>query len=312
MFALLGSLFLGWSLGANDAANVFGTAVSARMIRFWTAAVLCAIFVVLGALLEGRAGIETLGGLTQLSLQDAVISSFAAAITVGAMTLIKFPVSTSQAVVGTILGIGLIDSSINFNGLGKVIACWIGTPIGGFLFAILFYKLLSLLFTHLKLTIFQLDQVLRIALIITGCYGAYALGANNVANITAVFVSAGMLTIFQATLIGGLSIAIGVLTFSKGLMTTIGTKFIKLDAFSALIVVLAEAVTVHVYTIIGVPVSTSQAVIGAVVGVGCIKGIQSAKMRSIWNVALAWIATPIMAGLVAFGLYFVTHLRFIP
>ena len=312
MFTLLGSIFLGWSLGANDAANVFGTAVSTRMIRFWTAAILCAIFVVLGALLEGRAGIETLGSLTHLSLQDAVISSFAAATTVAVMTLIKFPVSTSQAVVGAIIGIGVVDSAINFGGLGKVVSCWVGTPIGGFLFAILFYKFLSFIFNRLKLTVFQLDQVLRIALVVTGCYGAYALGANNAANITAVFVSAGVMTVFQATLLGGLNIALGVLTFSRGLMTTIGTKFIKLDAFSAFVVVLAEAVTVHVYTIIGVPVSTSQAVIGAVLGVGFIKQIRSAKMKSIWGVLAAWVATPVIAGLVALGLYFLIHLRFLP
>ena len=64
MVSLLGGVFLGWSLGANDAANCFGSAVASRMVRFWTAAGLCAVCVVLGALIEGRAGIETLKGLT--------------------------------------------------------------------------------------------------------------------------------------------------------------------------------------------------------------------------------------------------------
>ena len=53
MLSLLGGVFLGWSLGANDAANAFGSAVSSRMVKFWTAAVMASIFVVLGALLEG-------------------------------------------------------------------------------------------------------------------------------------------------------------------------------------------------------------------------------------------------------------------
>ena len=48
MLSLLGGIFLGWSLGANDAANAFGSAVSSKMLRFWTAAVLGAIFVLLG------------------------------------------------------------------------------------------------------------------------------------------------------------------------------------------------------------------------------------------------------------------------
>ena len=60
---LLGGLFLGWSLGANDAANVFGTAVGTRMIRFKTAAIVCGIFVILGAVISGAGTTETLGKL---------------------------------------------------------------------------------------------------------------------------------------------------------------------------------------------------------------------------------------------------------
>ena len=48
---LLGGLFLGWSLGANDAANVFGTAVGTRMVQFKTAAIICSLFVILGAII---------------------------------------------------------------------------------------------------------------------------------------------------------------------------------------------------------------------------------------------------------------------
>ena len=59
MLSLLGGIFLGWSLGANDASNVFGSAVAAKMIRFWTAAILASVFVLLGALLQGEAGPES-------------------------------------------------------------------------------------------------------------------------------------------------------------------------------------------------------------------------------------------------------------
>ena len=96
MLSLLGGIFLGWSLGANDAANVFGTAVSSKMVRFRTAAVLAAVFVIIGAVVSGRAGIMTLKGLTALELEQAVISSVAAAITVTLMTFLRLPVSTSQ------------------------------------------------------------------------------------------------------------------------------------------------------------------------------------------------------------------------
>jgi PiT family inorganic phosphate transporter len=312
MVSLLSAIFLGWSLGANDAANVFGTAVSSRMVKFWTAATLASVFVILGALLEGRAGIETLKGLTQLNLQKAVISSVAAAVTVTVMTLLSLPVSTSQAAVGAILGIGLLSRQMNLQDLGKVVGCWFGTPIGGLLFAIIIYRLLAVLYNRNNLDLFNTDILMRIALILAGSYAAYALGANNVANVTAVFVGAGRLSIFAAALIGGVSIALGILTFSRGVMETVGRKLVRLDPFSALIVLLAEAVTVHIYTFVGVPVSTSQAVVGAVLGIGLVKGINTVDRKTLTNIFTGWFLTPVIACFIAIVLSFAINLRYVP
>ena len=79
---LLGGLFLGWSLGANDAANVFGTAVGTRMVRFKTAAIICSIFVILGAIISGAGTTETLGKLGAINAlpgafrPDSLLSRF--------------------------------------------------------------------------------------------------------------------------------------------------------------------------------------------------------------------------------------------
>ena len=312
MYSLLGGIFLGWSLGANDAANVFGTAVSSRMVKFWTAALLAAVFVVAGALVEGQSGIKTLQGLTSFTSEQAIIASVAAAATVSLMTLLSLPVSASQAVVGAIMGIGLLNRQINFAGLGKVVVCWLGTPVGGIVLAIIIYKILAAVANSMNLNIFQADMLLRVCLILAGSYGAYALGANNVANVTAVFVGAGMLSISAAVLIGGLSIGLGILTFSRGVMETVGKKLVRLDPFSALVVVLAQAVTVHVYAFIGVPVSTSQAVIGAVLGVGMIKGVNTIRRRTLMHIFLAWFITPFVTVLFALSLDFASHLHYIP
>jgi PiT family inorganic phosphate transporter len=312
MFSLLGGIFLGWSLGANDASNVFGSAVASRMLKFWTAAVLASLFVLLGALLQGQAGIDTLKGLTQLTLQTAVVSSVAAAITVTIMTILGLPVSTSQSVVGAILGIGILKKQLNVRGLGKVVACWVGTPIGGILIAAIVYQVLAFVYNRLKTNLVQSDKLLRLSLIAAGSYGAYSLGANNVANVTAVFVGAGQLSVFSATLIGGLSICFGILTFSGRVMETVGKKLVRLDAFSALVVMLAEAMTVHFYTFVGVPVSTSQAVIGAVLGVGIVKGINTISRKTLTGILIGWVLSPVVASFFALALDFVIHLRYIP
>jgi PiT family inorganic phosphate transporter len=311
MVSLLGGVFLGWSLGANDAANVFGSAVSSRMVKFWTAAVLASIFVVLGAVLEGEAGMHTYQGLTSMNLRFAVIASVAAALTVTLMTLLGLPVSTSQATVGAILGVGIMTQSLNFAGFGKVVSCWVGTPIGGALVAVILYKGLGFFYNRSRLSLFQSDAVMRCALIVAGSYGAYALGANNVANVTGVFVGAGKLEVLPAALLGGFSITLGIMTFSRRVMETVGKRLVKLDPYSALVVVLAEAITVHFYTVVGVPVSTSQAVIGAVLGVGIVKGANTIRKRTLYNILCGWMFTPFVACLVAIAIDFFTRFKYV-
>src|SRR5210317_2015451 len=102
---LSSGLFLGWSLGANDAANVFGTAVGTKMIRFKTAALISGIFVILGAVIGGAGASHTLGKLGSVNaIAGSFMVAFAAGFTVFWMTKLKVPVSTSQAVVGAIIG----------------------------------------------------------------------------------------------------------------------------------------------------------------------------------------------------------------
>ena len=312
MLHLLGGIFLGWSLGANDGANVFGSAVASRMLRFWTAAVLASIFILIGALIEGAPGIETLKGLTQLNVEQAVVCSLAAAVTVTIMTFLGLPVSTSQAVVGAIIGMGFLNRQLYLGGLEKVVACWLGTPLGGMVIAVILYKLLGGFYNRLNVNLFDSDRLIRLSLIGAGIYGAYALGANNVANVTAVFVGAGTLSEFSAALIGGLSIALGILTFSKPVMKTVGREIVKLDAFSALIVVLAEAITAHIYAFIGVPVSTSQALVGAVLGVGIVRGIRTVRRRTLANIFIAWLLAPVVACFLCILIDFAIHLQYVP
>jgi PiT family inorganic phosphate transporter len=311
MFYLISALYLGWSIGANDAANIFGTAFTSRMVRFITAAILSSIFVIVGSVLQGRPGIETIGKISSMGLGTAGITSLAAAITVTIMTLLKLPVSTSQAVVGSIVGIGIMQQHVAFTGLDKIVICWIGTPFSGCIFSIVLYVILGRVMNRFRPSWAGSDLVIRAGLIIAGCYGAYALGANNVANVTAVFYGAGFLSVQAASLIGGVSIALGIVSFSKGVMKTVGRGIVRLDGYSALIVVLANAATVHIYAIIGVPVSTSQAVVGAVLGIGLLKRAEALKKRAVLGVLSGWIATPIIGALISVFIHFVTHLKYI-
>jgi PiT family inorganic phosphate transporter len=299
VYAISGGVLLGWSLGANDAANVFGTAVASRIVRYRTAVFLTAAFVIVGAVAQGTSGIETLSGLVTQSKKSALVVTLAAAATVAWMTYLRLPVSTSQAAVGAIIGVGLVrgTQAVRWSGLAKIIICWVGTPLGAAVIAFLLYPMLGWCLNRLRLKIVARSVVLKLGLIIFGTYGAYALGANNVGNVSGVFRDTGVLggdtRLLQ--LVGGASIALGVLTYSRGVMFTVGSRLVPLDAFSALVAVAAQAITVHIYAFIGVPVSTSQAIVGGVLGIGVLKGVRTVNTRMLLRILSGWVATPAAA-----------------
>jgi PiT family inorganic phosphate transporter len=98
------------------------------------------------------------------------------------------------------------------------------------------------------------------------------------------------------------SIALGVLTYSRKVMNTVGKGIVPLDPFSALVVVLAQALTLHLFTQVGVPVSSTQAVVGAVVGIGLIGDTRTINSTTLLKISVGWVITPALAGLVAFVL----------
>ena len=310
MFGWLSGIFMGWSIGANDTSHCFGTAVSARMVPWRLAALLMAFFVILGAVLQGAEGIETLRKLAPQTPQNAAICAFAAALAVALMTVLKLPVSSTHAMVGAILGIGLAQGQVRTEGVSKIVLCWIGTPVGAMLCYVVFHFLLSRWIRRRKPSLFTLDPLIRGALIACGCYAAYALGANNVANAAAMLVEATGMEVRSAAALGGAAIAVGTLTFSRRVMHTVGNGIAKIGSYEALLAVLSMAVVTHLYAMAGVPVSTAHGIIGALLGLGLVQGMQVIHWRVLARVSLAWLATPLLAALLAAAFYVIEHLTY--
>lgn len=292
---------MGWSLGANDAANVFGTGVTSGVIKYKYAVILTAIFVIIGAILEGPKCMEVIGSLGNLSTKLATLVTISAALTVTIMTFLSIPVSTSQAIVGAIVGATLLHGKPDLANLSKIVICWIFTPIGAGIISFLLYLVANKLTERYIRSSESLNFIVKYGLIFAGCYGSYALGANNVANTTGVFVSQGFLTPEIASIIGGISIALGTLTYSKSVMFTVGNKITLIGPLAALVAIMGEAITIHIYTQLGVPVSTSQAIVGAVIGIGLIRGIKAVNKKMVVEILIGWISTPLFAGILSFS-----------
>jgi PiT family inorganic phosphate transporter len=330
---LLSGLFLGWSLGANDAANAYGTAVGTRMIRFRTAAIACSAFLILGAVVSGAGASETLGKLGSVNAPAGAFTvALAAGLTVTWMTRLGIPVSTSQAIVGAIIGWNLFSgSSTDLTTLTRIVSSWILCPILAAVFAVFLLKLSEAFLRVIRLHLFRIDAATRYGLILAGAFASYTLGANNIANVMGVFVPSapfGDLDVFglfqldarqQLFLIGGIAIAVGVFTYSKRVMLTVGSRLFQLSPISALIVVIAQGLVLFLFSSVGleswlssrglptiplVPVSSSQAVVGAIIGIGLAKGAHNIRIGVLGRISSGWVATPVISAAITFILLF--------
>jgi PiT family inorganic phosphate transporter len=332
-FFLISGVFLGWSLGANHTANIFGTAVASRMVRFRTAAVICSLFVILGAVYGGSGTTATLKNLGAVNaMAGAFMVTLAAALSVYWMTQLKLPVSTSQAIIGAILGWNLFSgSATDFGSLARIVLSWMAAIAMTASFSAFLYMLLRAVLKRSRIHLLALDSYTRVGLIIVGAFGAYSLGANNIANVMGVFVPVtpfrdielgGMFTLTgvqQLFLLGGIAIAVGVFTYSRKVIQTVGNDLLKLSPLAAFVVVLAESLVLFLFSsralegwllahglpaIPLVPVSSSQAVIGGIVGIGIVRKGREIRYKVLGDIALGWLVTPILAGVITFfGLF---------
>ena len=333
---LSSGLFLGWALGANDAANVFGTAVGTRMVSWRNAAIICSIFVILGAVISGAGTSQTLGKLGAITaLPGAFMTALSAGFSVFVMTKSGLPVSTSQAIVGAIIGWNFFSNqATDTSTLAKILSTWIICPLLAAVIAIVILKVSKYFGRKMSLSLIRLDAYKRIALIFAGALGAYSLGANNIANVIGVFIpvqplaelkigSFSFSSTQQLFLLGGLAIALGVCTYSKKVMLTVGSDLGQLSSTSALIAVISHSIVLFLFasqgleallsryglpTIPLVPVSSSQAVVGAIFGISILQGITAVKWNVLGKIIAGWIVTPIFAGIVCFiGLFFLQN-----
>lgn len=301
MWAILPAVLMGWSLGANDAANAFGLGVGVRAVRYWTAILLTAAAALLGAYLSGGPGMATYSALAAHGLGSSFCVGLAAGLTVTVMTWRGLPVSTTQAAVGAILGVALAAGrAVEWGVLTRIALSWITSPVASLVLAYALHRLVSPLVERRLAGLLWYDRTVRFGIIVVGTWGAYALGANNVANVTGVYVGAGLVTVPVAALIGGGSIALGVLTFARPVMETVGEKLVPLGAWPALLAVAAQAAVLQAFSAVGVPVSASQAVVGAVVGIGLVKGVAAVNARQLLAILAGWALTPAVAGLVGY------------
>lgn len=311
--ALAVALFMGLNIGGNNAAASMGAAYGAKVRTKYQAVILIGIFSLIGAVLGGGEVIKTLGkGILPdgtILLEGAIVAVGAAGIIVFLANILRVPISTSQAAVGAIVGIGFFygASKLNTPLLGKILAWWIITPVIAWLLAYImgkyFYTDILIWLADHNESEASIRKALNVLLTVSGCYVAYSAGANNAANAVGPFVGAGEIPLFYGAAFGGIAIGLGALLMGGRVLDTVGNEICELCVIRAAFVEFISAGIVHAASILGIPVSLGEIVAAGVIGIGCANtGLHIVRGDVVKKILISWVISPILAGVLAYAL----------
>tara|TARA_Y100000591_G_scaffold295876_1_gene285613 strand:- start:239 stop:1252 length:1014 start_codon:yes stop_codon:yes gene_type:complete len=309
-------------IGANDASNVFGSAVGSKMLKFKIAIIFFIIFIILGAIINAENPSQIYANLI-LDYPD-LKKIFLIIIPVVIVTIIslklKIPSSISQSIIFSLIGFSFVENlNINYDLFLKLIYFWIATPLIAFLLSILFCWIINLFFKILKLNIFQIDYQIRLSLILFGCIAAFALGPHLTAAIVGIyapFLSLN-LDIFNFNIIideeklfffGSLLIGAGAFLFSQKIVRTIGSQISNIKPVPALAILLTQILILFsfsVYPMINtfnsilpfeifpMPLSASHITFASIIGIASFNKFREVKPKHTIKIILSWIIIPI-------------------
>jgi len=306
--------YVGWNIGANDTANCIGTTVGCGLINFRKAVLLVSVFVLIGSVLQGEHVMKTIGkGIVKADLNflAIVVALICSGFFVTLATFFRIPTSTSQAIVGGVTGIGLaVGAEIDYAKFITIAGSWIVCPVMVMLLAFVLSHLLTLVLRQIRVGAMLLQNALGWMAIISACYVAYSMGANNAGNAVGPIANLGIVPPRILLLIGGVAISVGAMTYGKKVADTVGKGITPLDLPGAFVAQVASAFGMHLFSLFGIPVSTSSAIVGAVVGVGLVKGAKAISKKTIMTILVGWALTPILAASTSFFMYKLLRLIF--
>lgn len=305
--------------GIHDSSNVVATMISSRALSPRVALGMTALANFAGPFIFGVAVANTIGHeivLPETINNYVLVAALTSAIVWNLLTwYLGFPSSSSHALIGGFVGAVMIGAgwkAIQMNGLEKILIALFTSPIIGFIVGFLIFRIVLLLSwksTPRVNVFFKRSQVIT----------SLALGLSHGTNdaqktmgiITLALVTGGYLETFAVPfwviLICSTMIAIGTALGGWKLIKTLGGKFYKIRPIDGFATQLSSAAVILTASLMGGPVSTTQVVSSAIMGVGSGERVNKVRWGVAQEIATAWLMTIPATAILAAGIYWLLN-----
>jgi inorganic phosphate transporter, PiT family len=295
--------------GFHDTANAIATSISTRALSPHAAVGLSAVFNLIGAVVTVaffQAKVSNTIAST-LAIKPGMVVVMAALLGAIAWNLITWylglPSSSTHALIGGLCGSGIAAAGgldgVKWSALGKQVASLVVSPPLGFLAAAVFSVALVLVVQRMRLRPAPVNRTFRSLQVLTAALLSYSHGANDaqktMAAITLALVASGDLTHFEVPLwvvvLSAVTIAFGTYAGGWRIIRTLGWSILKLEPATGFAAQLMGATVIQGATLVGLPVSTTHVITGAVMGVGASRKLSAVRWGLGANIVAAWVVT---------------------
>lgn len=308
--------------GLHDAANSIATIVSTRVLRPQYAVLWAAFFNFIAFFFFGLHVAETIGkGIISATVIDPLVifGALTGAIVWNVVTwLLGIPSSSSHALIGGLIGAGFAKAGLDaivWSGVLKTVSAIVLSPATGFVLALLL--VLAVSWTFVRRTPFAVDRTFRVLQFVSASLYSLGHGGNDAQKtmgiIAVLLYSQGMLgDEFYVPLWVVLScqavLALGTLFGGWRIVHTMGSKITRLNPMQGFCAETGGALTLFGATWLGIPVSTTHTITGAIIGVGAARRVSAVRWGVASNIVWAWVITLPISALIAAASYFLVSL----
>ena len=308
--------------GLHDAANSIATIVSTRVLRPRYAVMWAAFFNFIAFLFFGTHVAETIGKgivLADVVTPAVVFGALMGAIAWNVITWLGgIPSSSSHALIGGLLGAATAKAgpgAVLWSGLGPTLLAIVASPFIGFLLALTLVLTVSWLFV--RTPPMAVDRTFRSMQFVSASLYSLGHGGNDAQKtmgiIAVLLYSQGMLgpqfhVPFWVVITCQAAMALGTLFGGWRIVHTMGSKITRLSPMQGFCAETGGAITLFGATYLGIPVSTTHTITGAIIGVGAARRVSAVRWNVASSIVTAWIVTIPASALIAAVAYYLTRL----